>query len=198
MSDKRLARLDTYHAQQALGDLYRQVERLPNGIERVVVRSLNRAILSMRTVTSKMIRAEYAALKQDVDETMWVKQATLHYKVAILYARGRMSIPLVRWKATQTRKGVSVLIRKGGGKKVIAATGGKKNAPLFGTFIAKGEVYGRIKQKSRYPIVRLYGPSFLAILGRPQTRAAQQERATEIFTKRVLVEAKNLLSRVKA
>jgi len=197
MADKRLARLDTYHAQYALGDLYRQIERIPKGIDRVVVNSLNRAIKAMLTETSKVIRSEYAARKKDVDATMWIRLARPHSKMAILYASGRMSIPLIRWSARQTKKGVTVQVRKGGGRKLISTTGGKKNRPLLGAFIAKGEVYGRIK-KTRYPIVRLYGPSFLAILGKPKTRALQQERAAEIFSKRVLVEANRLLDKVKA
>ncbi|AAS94690.1 hypothetical protein [Nitratidesulfovibrio vulgaris] len=197
MADKRLARLDTFHAKHVLGELYRKVERLPNGIERVVVHSLNRAIYAMRTETSKAIREEYAAPKKDVDATMWVRHARPGTKIAVLYARGRMSIPLIRWGAKPTKKGVTVKIRQGAGRKLISTTGGKKDRPLLGAFIAKGEVYGRT-QKASYPIVRLYGPSFLSVLGRPETRFRQQVRAEEIFSKRVLVEANRILDKVKA
>lgn len=197
MADKRLARLDTFHAKYVLGDLYRQVEQIPNGIERVVVNSLNRAIDAMRTETNKTIRDQYAVRKADVDATMYVRKATPNYKVAILYAKSRMSIPLIRWRAKQTKRGVTVQIRKQGGRKLISTTGGKKDRPLLGSFIAKGDVYGRIK-KTSYPIVRLYGPSFLSILGKPEMRFRQQVRAEEIFTKRVIAEANHLLSKVKA
>jgi len=191
MADKRLVRLDSHHAAQVLGELASRVGSIPRGMDLVVVRALNRAVTATRDEVSRAIRAEYAAPARDVRDTMYVRKATRAYKVAILYARGKMSIPLIRWGARQTKKGVTVLIRKGGGRKRVVSLDGQK---LPGVFIAKGEVYARQTAK-RTPIRRLYGPSFLAYFGKPEVIAAQQTRAEDVFRTRVLAEANYLLSK---
>lgn len=191
MADKRLVRLDSHHAAQVLGELASRVGSIPRGMDMVVVRALNRAVTATRDEVSRAIRAEYAVPARDVKNTMYVRKATRVYKVGILYARGKMSIPLIRWGARQTKKGVTVLIRKGGGRKRVVSKDGQK---LPGVFIAKGEVYAR-QTARRTPIRRLYGPSFLAYFGKPEVIAAQQARAEDVFRTRVIAEANYLLSK---
>jgi|GEM_PF-4981607 len=191
MADKRLVRLDSHHAAQVMGELAGRVGSLPRGMDLVVVRALNRAVTASRDESSKAIRIEYAVPARDVKNTMYVRKATRAYKVAILYALGRMSIPLIRWGARQTKKAVTVLIRKGGGRKRVVSKDGQK---LPGVFIAKGEVYARQTTK-RTPIRRLYGPSFLAYFGKPDVIAAQQARAVDVFNTRVIAEGNYLLSK---
>lgn len=191
---KLLLRLDSYHAQYALGYLYREIEKIPHGIERVVVRSLNRAVIAMREETAKGIREEYAVPMRDVKATMSVREATRSYKVASLTARGRMCVPLIRWGAKQTKKGATVKIHKGEGRKLVTHKQGK---PIV-TFISGSHVYARPELAARNQVRRLYGPSFLSMLKRPEVRLVQQTRAVDVFEKRVIAEASYLLSKVKA
>lgn len=193
MPRDRLARLDSFHAAQVLGELARSVGRVPRGMELVVIRALNRAITATRDEATSIIRETYAAPARDVKSTMYVRKATRSYKVAILKAWGRMSIPLIRWNARQTKKGVTVIIRKGEGRKLVATSKGQR----VGAFVAKGQVMARVG-KARLPVRRLYGPSFLAVLTQPETRSRLQARAEDVFRTRVLAEANHLLSKVKA
>ena len=191
MARDQLVRLDSHQAAQILGDLAARVRSIPRGMDLVVVRALNRSITAMRDESAQAIRAEYAAPARDVKATMVITRATRQKMVAVLRAHGKMSIPLIRWGARRTKKGVTVLLRKGGGRKRVVSLEGQQ---LPGVFIAKGEVYARMT-KARLPIRRLYGPSFLAVLNRPEVQAARQERAEKVFAARVLAEANYLLSK---
>lgn len=194
MPRDRLARLDSFHAAQVLGELARSVGRVPRGMELVVIRALNRAITATRDEATSIIRETYAAPARDVKQTMFISKATRAEKVAMLKARGRMSIPLIRWNARQTKKGVTVIIRKGEGRKLV--TNSKKGT--IATFIAKGHVFARPEHAARTNIRRLYGPSFLAVLREAETQPRLQARAEDVFRTRVLAEANHLLSKVKA
>jgi hypothetical protein len=192
MAKERLISLDSYHANTVLGGLSRDLAALPRGLDTVVVRSLNRAITAMREETAKGIREEYAVPMRDVKATMRVQQANRGRKVASLTARGRMSIPLIRWKAKQTKKGVTVAIHKGAGRRLVAHKQGKPVA----SFMGREHVFARPELAARNQVRRLYGPSFLSMLKRPEVQLAQQGRAVDVFEKRVIAEANHLLSKV--
>lgn len=124
---------------------------------------------------------------------MWVSKAKPYYKVAILKARGRMSIPLIRWGAKKVKKGVTVKVLQKHGRKRVSKLKGKL---LPGVFIAKGDVYARLKS-TRYPVVKLWGPSFLAELTSPETRYALQVRTESVFRSRLQHETDHLLGKTK-
>lgn len=194
MSRDRLVSLDSREAARILGDLATRIRAVPRGMELVVVRALNRSITAMRDEMSVTIRETYAVRARDVKATMQVRKASRSYPIASLKARGRMSIPLGLWSARQTKKGVTVGIRKGEKRKRVVTSQGR---PVV-TFMAKGEVFARPELAARTNIRRLYGPSFLAVLGTPQAEAARQERAEHVFATRVVAEANHLLTGVKA
>ncbi|MBL3582623.1 MAG: hypothetical protein JMJ96_09510 [Desulfovibrio alaskensis] len=193
MPRDRIVRLDSDHAEEAMRALGKEIAAIPASLNKAVVRALNTTVRAMRDEASTAIRRKYAARARDVKATMWVSKAKPHYKVAILKARGRMSIPLIGWGAKQVKKGVTVKIMQGQPRKRVSKLKGKA---LPGVFIAKGDVYARLKA-TRYPVVKLYGPSFLAELTSPETRYELQVRAERVLRVRLQHEMEFLHLREK-
>ena len=104
------------------------LERLTNDLANVVsVRAVNAMVAQARTKMSQAITAEFNLSAAKVKEKLFVARATFkgnRYTVAAeLSSRvkggGRRSINLINFAARQTKEGVSVKIRKAGGRKVI-------------------------------------------------------------------------------
>ena len=159
----------------------------------VVARVQNRVIMSMRSDVVKDIRNEYNVPAGQVRSTMTVLKADKDHLVASLTLKGKMSVELVNFSARATKKGVSVrvlkaskagVIKAGGEKQVILET--KKNK-ASATFIAKGHVLARIEGHD-HPVM-LWGPSFIAVLGREAIKQSLQQKAEARFTTRLQHEA---------
>ena len=73
-----------------------------------------------RTQISKLIRKEYNLKKRDLDKQIVVKPQLNNYQVS-LNIRGK-KIPLIEFGAKPTKRGVSILIKKGRGRVVIPHT----------------------------------------------------------------------------
>jgi hypothetical protein len=93
--------------------------------DKATVRALNRTIEQARTRMSREIRAEYAIDARSVRERLKIKRAFIYGSrrsiEAALYVtpgRGR-SLNVIRFTARQTAQGVSVRIRKAGGRKLL-------------------------------------------------------------------------------
>ena len=94
-----------------------------------------------RTKVVKDIRKTYNIKAKDLKKSMRTKiEKTSQGFVWKLNVKGRL-LSLTHFNARQTKKGVSVLIRKDEGRKILART-----------FIAKGQVFQR-EGKERLPIV---------------------------------------------
>lgn len=189
--DAAFLSLDLHHAKKVLDSLARDVEALPKGMEKVVMRSLNRSIIAMRDETAKSLTEEYAVPQREVKAAMYIKKANTKRLVASLHAQGRMAIPLIHWKARQTSKGVSVKIKRQGKRSVVTHKKGKEVV----SFISGQNAYAR-PEMNTLNVKRLYGPSFLSMLRRPEVIESQQRRAQDVFEKRVMAEANFLLSKV--
>jgi len=118
--------------------------------DRVTVRALNRTIEEGRTDMSREIRAEFNLPASKVREKLFIEKASfkggrLTLQAALLSKdpRGRRrSINVINFGARQTARGVTVKIKKGGGRKAIK-----------GAFIAnKGRTVFKREGKARLPI----------------------------------------------
>lgn len=129
----------------------RQLDALQRDIrDKVLLRTVNRTIDIAKTAASKEIREEYAVSAGYVRERLHVRKATLkagRFNIeAELTASGRFrgarAANVIAFGARQGLKGVSVKIRRAGGRKVIT-----------GAFIAnKGRTVFMRTGEKRLPI----------------------------------------------
>lgn len=192
MARNCILKLDSYHAAKVLNELEHELAAYPRILRRIVPRALNRAITAMRDETGKELASEYAVTQRAIKATMYTKRATVTQPVAQLHARGNMVIPLKNWKARGTKKGVTVKIKKSERPKLVSHKKGKRIV----SFIAGDHVYSRPELSSQSHIRRLYGPSFLSLLRKPEMQEAQMQRAIKVFEARVRAEATYELSKV--
>ncbi|WP_019558609.1 hypothetical protein [Thioalkalivibrio sp. ALE12] len=92
-----------------------------------ITRALNRAVTASRTEASKSIRRTYNLSAAEVKSTFQVRRPTRQRHEAMMISSGER-IPLSRFGARQTRRGVSVNVRHSTGRKL-----------LFGAFFGDGE-----------------------------------------------------------
>lgn len=85
---------------------------------KAIVRSLNRVGDQARTAASKQIREEYNVKAGDISKaskTIRAKASRLQYKIFVRSGR----LGLLKYAARQTKKGVTVQVKKGEGRKLI-------------------------------------------------------------------------------
>lgn len=92
----------------------------PKVRRQATARALNRTILAVRTAASKEIRAKYNIRAKDIKATMRKRTASRLSLEASLQSTGK-GMPLIKFKATQTRKGVRATIKRGSRKALPGA-----------------------------------------------------------------------------
>lgn len=139
-------------------EIKQRLARYPKQASKAMARTLNKVAKSTRTDISDKIRNRmgYKIKKGDLDKTMKVsRKATSGRLVAVLTAIGKR-IPLIKFAAKQTKRGVTVAVRKGA-----------KRLRLPNAFIASvrsRSVFQRIG-KARGPLKSLAGPSVPKLIG---------------------------------
>ena len=129
---------------------FREVERMfrhmPQVVEKAATRSLNRTNDSVATIARRLIAREMGIPVKAVRAGMFKIKASRHSLAAATVARGR-PLNLIRFKARQTKKGVS------------ASAWGKRKV-YKGTFIGnQGRTVFKRVGKQRTPIQAVWGPS---------------------------------------
>jgi hypothetical protein len=163
--------------------------------DRVFVRALNKTLTGVKTDSSAKVRETLNASKKVVDETLKVQKASFGKMSAAIHSTGR-PLPLIGFTGTrQTKKGVSVMIKKGRPRKVIP-----------GTFIAtmktghKG-VFWRdkvgTKTVSRLPISERYSSRVPDILSNEPVMKDVLSKADERLHKNLMHELDYELSKLK-
>jgi Prophage minor tail protein Z (GPZ) len=154
--------------------------------DRAVASALNKTVTQARTAASREIRgAGYNLKAGDVKKAMRMQRATSGQLRASLIASGR-PIPLFKYSARATAKGVSVSVMKG--RKLIAgafiATMPNGRRGVFVRDMTKAR-HPRTK-KNKYadlPIKELYGPSIPAALANAKVQDALLTIMNEKFPK---------------
>lgn len=86
---------------------------------RVAMRAINKTMTGTKTDASSAIRAIITAKKSAVDETIKITKATENNPTAYIASTGR-PLALMNYSSRQTKKGVSVQVRKDRPRKVVA------------------------------------------------------------------------------
>jgi len=147
--------------------LERELAGFPkNSLPKVMSRALNRTATEARTKTSRMLAGEIGLKVKDVRERITLSRASYrNWRSSIKISRRR--IPLIRFGAKQTKKGVTY---KKAGERVLIRH-------AFVTTMASGHT-GVFKRKfsSRLPISELRGPSLGQVYVNAQDAANQIHR----------------------
>lgn len=157
------------------GNIIDAIDGLMTGGTRAVVRALNRAIGSARTVETRSISGDTGLKQADVRDALTMTKASQDNLTATLSA-GMKRMPLIEFKARgpvpSRGKGRGVSYQLQGGRGTIP------NAFLATMASGHQGVFAR-SGKSRLPIKELFGPSLghVFIKYRPEATA----RAQEIF-----------------
>jgi len=183
-----------------------------NGSRRVVMRATNKTLAGVRTDSVKEIRQEVNLSATVVRKTMYVEKATLRDLRAAVRSRQKYGTSLIAFGARQTRKGVTVQVKKGrpreliehafirygqkgGGKQVFWRTGSLKRhvgtRPHKRTF-----PYGALPRRYRLPIKKLWGPAVPDIMSNEDRMRSIQKKANARLDKNFAHELDYLLSKV--
>lgn len=152
---------------------------------KVIVRALNKTLAGVKTDASTAIRAVVTASKSTVDATFRVKTVRGEDLSGYFASTGR-PLPLSAYSVTQTKKGVSVHLKRVNPRKVIKGTfiatmksghvgvferdyyGHKKGTPISRP-VRPNVRYGRLPRKYRLPISELFGLRVPDVLGHEPT-----------------------------
>ncbi len=157
------------------------VEGLKEGTPRAIMRALNRAIGAARTVETRAIAADTGLKQADVRAVIPMKLATLNRLQASISAPTKR-IPLMDFKARQTRGGVSYKLGNGKGNidSAFIATMANGHVGVFtrtpGRFMQQQKSTWKVKREA---IQEKFGPSIGHVFRKYVPDA--QARAEEIF-----------------
>ena len=148
---------------------------IKNAGSKVISRAINKTLTGVKTDASTEIRSVITAKKSAVDGTFQITKATVTDLRGVFASSGR-PLPLMDYSARQTKKGVSVQVKKTGTRTVIAGTfistmksghkgvfwrqwhGGKRSPK-------KKIAYARLPKMYRMPIEERFGPRIPDYLG---------------------------------
>lgn len=159
----------------------------------VTARALNRAIEQARTQMSREIRQEFAVDARFVRERLSITKASLRagamYLEAALDAREKpRSANLIRFKARKVADGVTVIIKRGGGRKLVRnAFIGNKGRTVFArvpgtTMRSRSASGGALRRQQIKPVQTIDVPQmFTARRINAAVRAAMLARFPAIF-----------------
>jgi len=154
-----------------------ELQGAPDRISRAVVRALNRAIKSGRTLMVREIARDTGLKSSTVREAIPIRPATLGQPTATMSASMK-KIPLIEFKA----KGPFPSRGKGRGVSYSLPGSAGRNPNAFLATMGTGHegVFKRLT-KARLPIIELYGPSIGHVF--MKYRAAGEARTKEMFLK---------------
>jgi len=137
--------------EKKLRNIQRQLSGTRGGMKKVMTRGINKTTKAARTKTARQINEKINLGVGAVRKSITMEKASYSKWRADLDVAGKR-VPLIKFGASQTKKGLSYKIDRSGGRKKIP--GGFKqmvSSGHKGAFFRPG--------KKRYPIVQLYGPS---------------------------------------
>ncbi|MBN2397100.1 MAG: phage tail protein [Deltaproteobacteria bacterium] len=150
------------------------------GAAKVTARAINRTLSGVKTDASAEIRNEITATKKYVDRTFKIQKASTVNLRGAVSSTGR-PLPLIAFSTRKTKKGVSVLVKKGRTRKVIPhtfiATMKSGHEGVFWREKVGGKMVGRLK------ILQRYGPRVPDIFSNESVMKTVEAKANERMTK---------------
>ncbi len=168
------------------------LKNIPGGIDKAIVRAINRSVESAQTAAVKKVKDRYYIKAGDVRKTIKIKKANYSDRIAIIRATGS-PVALSKFSVTPSkppkkRRKTPVKVR------VLKGESPKSLTHAFVTRLSSGHigVFERVG-KARYPIKQFYGPSVPQMLGHDSVVKYVEERAKEQLIKRFDHEIERLL-----
>lgn len=146
----------------------------PKRYKKIATRVLNKLGSQTRTAVSREVRNTYNIKRDRMDSGFFMKRATWENMAVLLRYRGRTP-GLQHFDARRTSRGVTVKVRRSGGRKVVK--GAFMPERITGIYRREG--------KGRFPIKRLFGPDVPGMVSTVGIEAAEQvinEKADKILT----------------
>ena len=161
----------------SLASVHIMLDGIKNGAPRVLSRAINKTLDGVRTDSVNEIAKDITPTKTVIRNTFTVKKTNTANLKGYTASKGE-PLGLIHYQARQTKKGVSVKVKRQGTRAVI-----------LGAFIAKaknatnvfwrqyrgpkkktipGFPYGILPRPYRFPIQRLTGPRVPDIMGNPK------------------------------
>ncbi|CAG1065991.1 hypothetical protein BAC1_01588 [uncultured bacterium] len=125
----------------------------PKRYKKIATRTVNKLGAQAKTAVNRAVRGTYNISRERLDAGLYLRRATWENPVFLLKFKGR-SPGLQHFDARQTRRGVTVKVKKEGGRKVVQ--GAFMPASIEGVYKREGA--------ARLPIKRLYGPDIVGMV----------------------------------
>lgn len=146
----------------------------PKRYKKIATRVLNKLGSQTKTAVSREVRNTYNIKRDRLNAGFYMKRATWENMAVLLRYKGRTP-GLQHFDARRTNKGVTMKVRKAGGRKVVR--GAFMPERIIGVYRREG--------KGRFPIKRLYGPDVPGMVSTVGLEAAEKiidEKADRILT----------------
>lgn len=167
---------------QQLAAVQQSLAEIKNGLPQALTAAINKTLPKVRTLEARAVGEVLNLPYRDILHTMSVRKATRSGLSGSVYCR-RQPVPLIKYGAKQTPKGVSVTVRRDKGAEELAgwfvATMPNGHKGVFArdpagkrkTIVKETAVNGRValrKQSTELPIREKYGPTAVGVLaGKP-------------------------------
>lgn len=162
----------------------RLAEEAPTKLRSAGSSAINRATTHVRTEFARSVRSIYRVKHSDVINSMKIVKSTPITLNATITATGS-TLPVSKFSMTQTKRGMSIGIKKGS-KKVVKSSFQIKGA------IGGDNAFIRLTAK-RTPVKGLHGPSIPQMIGNEQIASKVVEKGEEMLMKRMVHEAERAL-----
>lgn len=157
-------------------ELEELLAHLPRGLEQALTRAINKVAVAARTrIVRRIVQEVHLTATELRRRNVRLLRATWRRLAAIVSISGRR-IPLRRWGARQTRRGVSYAIRRGGRRVLEQAFLARIRSGHVGVMLRTGQprLGRRLRRRGRgagiaglvrprLPIAERYGPSAPAV-----------------------------------
>lgn len=179
---------------------------IKGGVPRVIARALNKTLTGVRKDAVKEIQKTITPKAKVIRKTFKISKATVFRPTGVILSTGK-PLGLIHFKARQTKKGVTLQIKKKEPRKFLKhafiATMPSGHKGVFwreykGTRGAtrKGMAYAAIPRKYRLPIKELYGPRVPDILSNEPVMKPILDKAKRRLRKNFSHELNFLFSRL--
>lgn len=165
-----------------IDELARRLKRIPRGVTKVAVQSINRTLPATRAEIVRRVRADYNIKAASIRDGFFLRRANWSNPRGELTAKDSPGIPLLQFvagskKAPSTRRlksggyrpagGISVLVKKSRGRQVARGVFlARMRSGHVGAFIRAAQARGarRLSALGARFIKEVYGPSATYIL----------------------------------
>ena len=190
-----------------LAEVERMMKGIKNGYSTVVRRTINDGIKGAKIYTKDTLKKEYTIKAGAVNKTFKQVNATNVKLSGALRSIGAF-VPLINYSARQTKKGVTVQIKKGGkrelwpGAFITTMKSGHKGVfsrekPPYKTKKSPKLPWKQFEPKYRLPIHEQFGPRVPGIMGKKQNMNEILEKVDKRMEKKLHHEMDFELSKLK-